>query len=103
MRQRSCAHTDGIDAIEDTCRGAARVDIAEGELANFEVFNTSGVELPKVAAENRRALRRRGSTIRKTVHGLIATLCLREGHSLLHRDRVLLRSTDFSICASSAP
>src|SRR5438105_15629651 len=59
----------------------------ERELAKLEVFNTGGVELAKAAAENYRALRRRGYTVRKTIDCLIATFCLREGHSLLHRDR----------------
>jgi predicted nucleic acid-binding protein len=64
--------------------GAATV---ERELAKFEILNTGGMELAKAAAENYRALRRRGYTVRKTVDCLIATFCLREGHSLLHRDR----------------
>jgi len=59
----------------------------ERELAKLEVFNTGGVELAKAAAENYRALRRRGYTVRKTIDCLIATFCLREDHSLLHRDR----------------
>ena len=34
-----------------------------------------------------RLLRQRGHTVRKTIDCLIATFCLEEGHSLLHRDR----------------
>jgi predicted nucleic acid-binding protein len=34
-----------------------------------------------------RALRRRGTTVRKTIDVFIATFCILRGHSLLHRDR----------------
>lgn len=57
------------------------------ELQRFEVFEMVGVELAIAAARNFRRLRRRGHTVRKTIDCLIATFCLREGHSLLHRDR----------------
>lgn len=43
--------------------------------------------LAREAARNYRALRSRGHTVRKTFDYLIATFCLREQHSLLHRDR----------------
>ena len=59
----------------------------EGLLLKFEVFESGGVALARDAARNYRALRKRGHTVRKTIDCLIATLCLREGHSLLHRDR----------------
>jgi predicted nucleic acid-binding protein len=39
------------------------------------------------AARNFRILRQRGHTVRRTIDCLIATFCIREGHSLLHRDR----------------
>jgi predicted nucleic acid-binding protein len=68
-------------------RDEAETATVERELAKFEIFNTGGVELAKAAAQNYRALRGRGYTVRKTVDCLIATFCLREGHSLLHRDR----------------
>jgi len=59
----------------------------ERQLLALEVFETSGVELARAAARHYRALRGRGHTVRKTIDCLIATFCLREGHSLLHRDR----------------
>ena len=59
----------------------------EDLLLRFEVFATGGVDLAREAARNYRALRRRGRTVRKTIDCLIATFCIREGHSLLHRDR----------------
>ncbi|MBZ5569060.1 MAG: PIN domain nuclease [Acidobacteriia bacterium] len=57
------------------------------ELGKFEVFETGGVELAVAAARNFRKLRQQGHTVRKTIDCLIATFCLRDGHSLLHRDR----------------
>src|SRR5918992_5207333 len=68
-------------------RDEAEAATVERELAKFDIFNTGGVELAKAAAKNYRALRRSGYTVRKTIDCVIATFCLREGHSLLHRDR----------------
>jgi predicted nucleic acid-binding protein len=59
----------------------------ERRLLNLEVFDTGGVAVAREAARNYRALRSRGHTVRKTIDCLIATFCLREQHSLLHRDR----------------
>jgi predicted nucleic acid-binding protein len=59
----------------------------ERDLLKLEVFETGGVTLARDAARNYRALRSHGHTVRKTVDCLIATFCVREGHSLLHRDR----------------
>ena len=39
------------------------------------------------AAENYRALRRRGITIRKTIDLIIGTFCIENGFALLHMDR----------------
>ena len=57
------------------------------ELRKFEIFETGGAELAIESARNFRSLRQRGHTVRKTIDCLIATFCLRQGHSLLHRDR----------------
>jgi predicted nucleic acid-binding protein len=57
------------------------------QLLEFEVFSIGGLELALAAAENFRELRKRGFTVRRTIDCWIATFCLREGHSLLHRDR----------------
>jgi predicted nucleic acid-binding protein len=59
----------------------------EQKLLKLDVFDTGGVDLAREAARNYRALRSRGHTVRKTIDCLIATFCLREQHSLLHRDR----------------
>ena len=65
--------------------GAAKA--VERKLLKLEVFETGSVALARDAARNYRALRTRGHTVRKTIDCLIATFCLREQHSLLHRDR----------------
>jgi predicted nucleic acid-binding protein len=57
------------------------------ELLTCEVFEMGGVELAVATAENYRALRSAGRTVRRTIDCLIATFCLLEGHQLLHNDR----------------
>jgi hypothetical protein len=59
----------------------------ERHLLKLEVFEAGSVDLAREAARNYRTLRGRGYTVRKTIDCLIATFCLREQHSLLHRDR----------------
>jgi predicted nucleic acid-binding protein len=57
------------------------------QLMGFEIFSAGGTELALQAAVNFRELRKKGFTVRKTVDCWIATFCIREGYSLLHRDR----------------
>jgi predicted nucleic acid-binding protein len=57
------------------------------ELSRFALFQTGGEELAVASAQNYRLLRVRGYAIRKTIDCLIASFCLLDGHSLLHRDR----------------
>jgi predicted nucleic acid-binding protein len=57
------------------------------ELSKFDVFATEGEDMAVASAKNYRLLRLHGCTVRKTIDCLIATFCLTEGHSLLHRDR----------------
>lgn len=70
---------------------SVRDDVAakavERALAKLVIFETGGLALARDAARNYRTLRSRGHTVRKTIDCLIATFCLREHHSLLHRDR----------------
>ena len=56
------------------------------DLSRFEVFDSGGEALAVAAARNYRSLRSSGHTVRKTIDCLIATFCIRERHSLLHRD-----------------
>jgi predicted nucleic acid-binding protein len=60
---------------------------AQQDLSDFAIFPTGGTDLAVAAAKNYRTLRSRGVTVRKTIDCLIATFCLAEGYSLLHRDR----------------
>jgi predicted nucleic acid-binding protein len=62
-------------------------DSVLAELSRCEIFPTGGAEFAVAAARNLRILRQRGHTVRRTIDCLIATFCIREGHSLLHRDR----------------
>jgi predicted nucleic acid-binding protein len=57
------------------------------DLLQFHVFQAGGTELAIAAAQNYQILRERGHTVRKTIDCLIATFCLKAGHTLLHRDR----------------
>ena len=64
-------------------------DAAEvmAQMSSFDLLDTGGVDLAVESARNYRRLRARGRIVRKTIDCLIATLCLREGHELLHNDR----------------
>jgi predicted nucleic acid-binding protein len=57
------------------------------DLQKFVVFNECTTELAITGAKNYRKLRSKGYTIRATIDCLIASFCLENGHSLLHRDR----------------
>ena len=57
------------------------------QMSWFDLLDTGGMALAVASARNYRRLRARGHTVRKTIDCLIATLCLREGHDLLHNDR----------------
>lgn len=59
----------------------------ERQLLKLQVFESGGIDLALEAARNYRMLRSRGHTVRRTIDCLIATFCIREDHSLLHRDR----------------
>lgn len=68
-------------------RDEARFRAVQTELLRFEVFSAGGTELALATAQNYRALRARGRTLRSTIDGWIATFCLTHGHALLHDDR----------------
>ena len=60
---------------------------AKSLLESFEVVRLAGHDVCLQAAENFRALRRKGVTVRKTIDAIIATCCIRNGYVLLHNDR----------------
>ena len=53
----------------------------------FVQIDIAGKEIAVRAAQNFRALRRLGVTVRKTVDTLIATRCIADNLTLLHSDR----------------
>jgi predicted nucleic acid-binding protein len=57
------------------------------ELLQLEVFATGGLDFALQCAENFRMLRKKGITIRRLTDCWIATFCIQQGHTLLHRDR----------------
>ena len=56
-------------------------------LALLPVVESGGEAIAVASAANYRSLRAAGYTVRTTVDCFIATVCLVEGHALLHRDR----------------
>ena len=68
-------------------RDNAEFTAVQQELGEFDLFETGGEQLAIASAQNYRALRSRGYTVRKTIDCLIATFCIVRGHTLLHRDR----------------
>lgn len=59
----------------------------QAELMKFEIVDLVDAALAAEAAYNYRKLWKAGRTVRKTIDVLTATYCIREQHSLLHRDR----------------
>ncbi len=60
---------------------------AKRMLTSLTVFSMLGLEVAIKSADNLRALRKQGITIRKTVDVIIATFCIESGHSLLFSDK----------------
>jgi hypothetical protein len=61
-------------------------DSARQALLQFPVYAIGGTEIAIKSAENYRALRRQGITVRKTIDCLIATFVIERGFTLLHSD-----------------
>jgi predicted nucleic acid-binding protein len=61
-------------------------------LTSFIMVDMIGYDLAIKAADNFRALRKRGITVRKTADIIIATCCIEKKLSLLYSDR------DFDVC-----
>ena len=72
-----------LQGVRDERRAVA----VETALVKLEVFDVPSVAVATQAAKNYRTLRSRGRTVRKTIDVLIATFCIEQQHSLLHRDR----------------
>ncbi len=61
--------------------------IAKNLLTSLTVFNMLDSNIAIKSADNFRALRKKGITIRKTVDSIIATFCIQNKLSLLHSDK----------------
>jgi predicted nucleic acid-binding protein len=61
-------------------------ELAQAALEKFEQAEMLNLRLAHQSAQNYRTLRKKGITVRKTIDCLIATFCIAENHSLLHRD-----------------
>lgn len=75
--------TEVLRGVRDE-REAASV---QAELLHFEIVEGLDAALSVEAAAHYRYLRQRGHPARKSVDLLIATLCIRDEHFLLHRNR----------------
>ena len=62
-------------------------EAAKNLLCSLPVHAMLGVALSLKTAENFRALRKQGITIRKTIDTMIATYCIENNLSLLHSDK----------------
>ena len=88
MGRRRLALTDLILCeVLQGVRKPAEFNRVRDDLLKFKVFPGGGFDLAIAAAQNYRALRRRGYTVFKTVDCWIATFCLEGDHQLLHCDR----------------
>ena len=61
-------------------------ELALAALSKFEQVEMLNLRLARQSAQNYRALRKKGITVRKTIDCIIATFCIVENHTLLHRD-----------------
>lgn len=89
MSSRRIGLTDLIlcEVLQGIREPTAFSQIRDELLQRFYIFETGGSKLAIAAAQNYRALREHGYTVRKTIDCVIATFCLEAGHELLHRDR----------------
>jgi predicted nucleic acid-binding protein len=63
---------------------------AQKLLLSLSVFDILGTDLAVKSANNFRALRKQGITIRKTIDVAIATFCIEQRHALLFADKDFL-------------
>lgn len=68
-------------------RSDADYEAAKEMLASLTTYDLLGTSLAIKTADNYRALRRRGITVRKTADVIIATFCIERRTPLLYSDR----------------
>jgi predicted nucleic acid-binding protein len=76
-------------------RADADYRTAKKVLNSLTLFNMLGYEVAIKSADNFRALRKQGVTIRKTIDVIIATFCIENGHSLLFCDKDFIPFVDY--------
>lgn len=68
-------------------RSDADYEAAKGMLASLTTYDLLGAGIAIKTADNYRALRKRGITVRKTADAIIATFCMERRMPLLYSDR----------------
>lgn len=68
-------------------RSDADYEAAREMLASLTTYDLLGAGLAVKTADNYRALRKQGITVRKTADAIIATFCMERGIPLLYSDR----------------
>lgn len=86
-RERIGVPTIVLTEVLQGLRDDREAALVQAELMKFESFALPDAALAVEAAHTYRRLRQTGRTVRTTVDLLIASYCIRERHSLLHRDR----------------
>lgn len=71
-------------------RSDADYQTAKKLMMTLNIFDMLGTDLAIHSADNFRALRKRGITVRKTADVIIATYCIEYNHSLLFADKDFL-------------
>ncbi len=69
------------------CRDDADHATAKRLMTSLTIYDLLGATLALKTADNYRALRKRGVTVRKTTDAIIATFCIESGIPLLYSDR----------------
>jgi predicted nucleic acid-binding protein len=72
-------------------------------LSTLDRFEMFGKDMPEKCAENYRALRKKGITVRKTTDVIIATFCIEQRVPLLFIDRDFIPFVDHLGLASVLP
>jgi len=71
-------------------RGDKEYETAKQLLTSLPIFQLSNSHRAVKAAENYRALRKKGITVRKTIDTIIATYCIEQNAQLLFTDKDFL-------------
>jgi predicted nucleic acid-binding protein len=86
-RERIGLTTMVLAEVLQGLRDDREASLVQTQLLEFEIIDLLDGALAVEAAHCYRRLRAAGRTVRTTIDVLTATYCIREGHSLLHRDR----------------